>query len=393
MLIKGSQGGLAALFALFLVGWPSEAAQAARISVGTQYGEPIDQAPIQVSLLGNGGFALDCSAPPVMQRQGTQFTITVRRHGYGTPGGLSCNDYLTVPLGTLPVGTYRLVVIELDEWTGLEAQRQDQEFDVLPVEGRCSELPGLAPQLVVYHRTLSPDAFIRRLANDPAYAELLGNPVPLRMTPGLPGDTSVWLTYPPLDDPGARHFLLDRTGEFSGIGRNAYLFGVPPGDTTGVFVEFYNDRLDHYFYTSAESEIAAIEAGRVGPGWSRTGEAFNAYVKLGQPYGRTQRVGYRFTGRPDVGPSTHVFTVNREECYKLAHDSLWLFEGAPIAASPVARDGSCAVPGEIPLHRLWKPFGISNHRFTVRPAIVDSMAQRGWVNEGPAMCVLARPLQ
>ncbi len=215
MCVTRSRIAPAVLVALLVVGACGEVARAARISVGTQYGEPIDQAPIQVSLLGNGGYALDCSGPPVMQRQGAQFTITVRRHRYGSPGSQSCNDYLMVPLGTLPVGTYRLVVIELDEGTGLEAQRQDQDFDVLPVDGRCSELPGLAPQLVVYHRTLSPDAFVRRLADDPAYAELLGNPVPLRMTPAPPGDTSVWLTYPPLDNASARHFKLDQTGEFS----------------------------------------------------------------------------------------------------------------------------------------------------------------------------------
>ncbi len=161
------------------------------------------------------------------------------------------------------------------------------------------------------------------------------------------------------------------------IGRNAYLFGVPPGDTTGMFVEFYNDRLDHYFYTSAPSEIAAIEAGRVGPGWSRTGEAFDAYVRLGQPYDRAQRVGYRFTGQPDVGPSTHVFTVNREECYKLAHDAPLVVRRRPHRRVSGRAGRKLRGTGRNSAHRIWKPFGISNHRFTVRPAIVDSMVETG----------------
>ena len=44
-------------------------------------------------------------------------------------------------------------------------------------------------------------------------------------------------------------------------------------------------------------------------------------------------------------------------------------------------------PGEIPLYRVWKPIGESNHRFTTERAVVKEMQAKGWVDEGIAMCV------
>jgi hypothetical protein len=95
---------------------------------------------------------------------------------------------------------------------------------------------------------------------------------------------------------------------------------------------------------------------------------------------------------PDVGPSTHVFTIDRRECRKLADNGLWLFEGLPLFAKPVQTDGTCQYSGEVPLHRIWRPFGVSNHRFTTDPAIVAATVARGWVHEGPVMCVLRPPV-
>ncbi len=38
--------------------------------------------------------------------------------------------------------------------------------------------------------------------------------------------------------------------------------------------EFYNTNLDHYFMTQDRDEVAAIEAGKAGKGWQRTGHTF-----------------------------------------------------------------------------------------------------------------------
>lgn len=361
------------------------AAQALIVRVGSPYGEPLDVVPTVASLAGQGGW-LDCGTPPASQRAGTVFTITVRR--FSDPAPPSGCGNVDVDLGVLPRGRYRLLAIEHDAASGRENERRVLDFDVgsVPGPGRCALLPELVPQLWVRHATLGAAAFVARLASDRAYAARLGHP---SARASLGGDV-VWLTYPPLDDPTLRHYRLTQTGEFAHIGRNGYVYGVPPGDSRGTFVEFRHAGLDHYFYTADEDEIAAIDAGRVGP-WQRTGETFVAYTRLGYVYDRPERVGYRFTGAPDIGPSTHLFTVDREECFALAQDPRWLFEGLPLAASPPALDGTCPVPGEVALQRLWKPFGVSNHRFTTRAAVVEAMVARGWVAEGAAMCVLQEP--
>ena len=359
-------------------------AHALIVRVGSAYGEPIDRAPTLLRLTGQGT-SLDCNGGQApLSWNGNVVTATARRYDTHVPG--ACAGALEFDAGVLAADRYRLVAIELDAASGRENERRVLDFTVAAVDGpgRCALLPELAPQLWVMHRTLSAADFMAKLASDPAFAARLGHPQP-RSSPG--SLDAVWLTYPPLDDPTLRHWRLAQTGEFAQIHHNGYGYGVPPGDQTGTFVEFYHAGLDHYFYTADAREIAAIEAGRVGP-WRRTGESFHAIVDRGYVYDRTQQVGYRFTGTPDIGPSTHVFTVDREECHKLAQDPQWLFEGLPIAASPLTFDGTCP-PREVPLYRVWKPFGISNHRFTTQPAVVDATVARGWIAEGPAMCVLS----
>lgn len=39
-------------------------------------------------------------------------------------------------------------------------------------------------------------------------------------------------------------------------------------------------------------------------------------------------------------------------------------------------------------YRVCKPSGDSHHRFTTDRAVVDEMIAQGWVDEGPAMCVV-----
>ena len=58
-----------------------------------------------------------------------------------------------------------------------------------------------------------------------------------------------------------------------------------PGDT--AVIEFYNSGLKHYFITASAEEAAGIDAGTAGPGWSRTGETWPAW--LGWPASRRHR--------------------------------------------------------------------------------------------------------
>ena len=365
-------------------------AAAASLYVRGEYGDLVDRGTVSLSAEPAWPEQFDCSTGVDVHREGREITLSVRRYVPTIAGATPCTGGFVVELGKLALGNWTAVLrVFADD--GYEiAQRIERGFEIETVGGRCGATPFLVPQVYAVHATLDAGAFVARLAADPAWAAKLGNPV---VRPGLPGDPAargVLLTYPPLDDPLARVFALQDTGEFDHAGRNGmFCFATSPGNFVGDFVEFYNTPLDHYFYTAAASEIAAIEAGQVGPGWARTGQSFRGVVVPGCPMDWS--VAYRFTGRPNVGPSTHVFTIDRRECRKLADDGLWLFEGVPLFATPVPRDGVCQGTTDVPLHRLWKPFGVSNHRFTTDPAIVAATVARGWVHEGPVMCVPRPP--
>jgi hypothetical protein len=150
-------------------------------------------------------------------------------------------------------------------------------------------------------------------------------------------------------------------------------------------VEFHHAGLDHYFYTANAQEMADIDAGKVGP-WVRTGRSFRVTEQPGCEQSSPDTVVYRFNGVPGKGPSSHFFTRERTECYAVDKSGQWSLEGVPFFASPVAAGGTC--PGRVPLYRVWRPFGESNHRFTTDRAVVNEMTAKGWVDEGPAMCVL-----
>ena len=67
----------------------------------------------------------------------------------------------------------------------------------------------------------------------------------------------------------------------------------------------------------------------------------------------------------------------------------WLFEGVAFWAGEPDAQGRCSAAGSVPLYRVWRPFGDSNHRFTTSATTVATMTWRGWVDEGIAMCVRA----
>ena len=78
---------------------------------------------------------------------------------------------------------------------------------------------------------------------------------------------------------------------------------------------------------------------------------------------------YRFNGIPGKGPNSHFFTRDRAECYVVDKSAQWLLEGVPFYAAVPNADGTCRA-GRVPLYRVWRPFGDSNHRFTTERAVV-----------------------
>lgn len=260
-----------------------------------------------------------------------------------------------------------------------------------PVEGLCNEFPELRPSIEAHLSKVTSAAFVARITADPAYAAMLGNPVAER--PPFADASPIFaysinLTYPPLEDVDVITYRLQQTGEFDYVApNNRNSCFIPPADTIAVFLEFYNSDLDHYFYSGNAQEIADIDAGKVGR-WVRTGKSFRAVTAIGCIAGRTEGWVYRFYGTPGKGPNSHFFTRDRAECYVVDKSGQWSLEGVPFYANTPSVNADCDGRG-LPLYRLWRPFGDSNHRFTTETSIIFEMVQKGWVNEGLAMCLTA----
>lgn len=175
------------------------------------------------------------------------------------------------------------------------------------------------------------------------------------------------------------------------------------GATVAV-VEFYNSTLNHYFMTAEADEIAGIDAGAAGPGWTRTGQTFRAYANLNDAPGdaldicRFYGSAVPLTRSPNgrTGPNSHFYTFVGPECdgiYK--SDQAWQFEGTRLALVPALADNSCAT-GQQPVIRAYNNGyeardGVwikndSNHRYATSRAIIAEMVGKGWVDEGLRFC-------
>ncbi len=182
----------------------------------------------------------------------------------------------------------------------------------------------------------------------------------------------------------------------------------------GLLVELYNDKLNHYFYTTAGSgEAEQILKGSAGAGWQRTGWEFGTGNVL-------MMVGYgapcRFYGSQSPGPNSHFYSMNRDECNVLkqlqiatpATERRWNFEGdLPVVLWQYKKEfdiegqlgKGCLIrgggdPGYVRLLRFYnngfaRGFD-SNHRFVYENDLqeIARMLSQRWVNEGIALCAL-----
>ena len=81
----------------------------------------------------------------------------------------------------------------------------------------------------------------------------------------------------------------------------------------GTAVEYYNAKINHYFITAYPEEAAALDAGTNVKGWTRTGGQFTVFT---EPAEGLQAV-CRFFGTPNVGPNSHFYTADADECAKV----------------------------------------------------------------------------
>ena len=172
----------------------------------------------------------------------------------------------------------------------------------------------------------------------------------------------------------------------------------PPEDGEGLIevVEYYNTILDHYFITGSKSEKAMLDQLAPSAGWQRTGESF-----LGRPPGSGTNV-CRFYGSVSPGPNSHFYSSTPLEC-RLLQDlqqdipeggAGWKFEGWAFSVLPVAEgQNPCrywSTSLATPVYRAYNNgFALgkdSNHRYMTDPALVATMQEEGWIDEGIAFC-------
>jgi uncharacterized delta-60 repeat protein len=163
------------------------------------------------------------------------------------------------------------------------------------------------------------------------------------------------------------------------------------GDAWDV-IEYYYPRLDHYFMSSLQPDIQALDSGHF-PGWVRTGHKFKAYPVVTNG---TSPV-CRFYLPPLFGDS-HFYSASPTECAQVAQQfpgfdyesSNVMYIGLP---DPVT--GACPAAA-IPVYRLWDKRADTNHRYTTDPIVRDQMRGLGWVLEGygaaaPNLVVMCTP--
>lgn len=163
----------------------------------------------------------------------------------------------------------------------------------------------------------------------------------------------------------------------------AYLlqkFGPNAGPRATV-VEFYNAALDHYFISSLQPDIDALDSGKF-TGWARTNLNFKAWATNASPPVGSSPV-CRFYLPPANGDS-HFYSASPAECTEvLAKFPTFSFESPEVmyVILPDTTTGACP-PQSTPVYRVWNQRADSNHRYTTDLAVRAQMIARGYVGEG-----------
>lgn len=162
---------------------------------------------------------------------------------------------------------------------------------------------------------------------------------------------------------------------------------------TVLAVEYRHAAMDHYFVTVLQEEIEALDTGRL-TGWARSGRSFWVYPAdaPGLPSGATPVC--RFYGRPEAGLDSHFYSASPAECQDVAarFGASWILESTSVFGVRLPDAAGRCPAGTSPLYRVFNARKDANHRYTVDPAVRDSMVTLGGIAEGSgddivAMCV------
>jgi photosystem II stability/assembly factor-like uncharacterized protein len=165
-----------------------------------------------------------------------------------------------------------------------------------------------------------------------------------------------------------------------------------------TLVEFRNSVSGHYFMTLEGAESRGLDAGAAGPGWSRTGYAFKVYADA-QAALSTVNPACRFYGTPGLGPDSHFYTLDANECIQVQKDLGWTLESPVAFAAIVPKVGYDQVSRTLtfdcidkrPVYRVYNNHfasNDSNHRYVDDPNLYQSMQAAGWKGEGVQFCEL-----
>lgn len=363
----------------------SGAACAVGLTFSHAYGEFVDRGAFTANLYTSDSTPLECPSSVSYAQNGKNITLTTRAAPPEQTQPAPCRFTSTVVLGALAAGTYQ-VTGRVRAVDGTIAESVTETLEVLPIEGRCNADPELSPSIIGTPRTPAAQ-FVARVQTDAAFAATLGHPA-VRIAPF---GNSVYFDFPPLDDVPQAMDRLAQSGAVDALWRNGRAcFSPSPPDRVEPMIEFYHGQSDLYFYSADAGEIAAIDGGQVGA-WSRTGKSFRVVTVPGCAFAGGQAVVYRFMTAP--AGAAHVFVRDRAECSVVHKSGNWHLEGVPFWASKPNADGSCDVLASaglprVPLYRAWRPVGVSAHRFSTERSVIAEMVTKGWVDEGPVMCVL-----
>ena len=202
------------------------------------------------------------------------------------------------------------------------------------------------------------------------------------------------------NEPGsAGGLLFDAAGSLYVTDQSLRQFGrvakilnaaATPADTT--VVEFFNSALNHYFLTANAGEATAIDQGRAGPGWMRTGESWGAWLDGPLP-GAIEVC--RFYGNGELsptgqrrGPNSHFYTFQGPECEQVKRDGGWVYE-APNRFFAIPPSATGCPTGTKPIYRAYNrrfAQNDSNHRYLTKADLYQQMITMGWLGEGLVMC-------
>lgn len=158
----------------------------------------------------------------------------------------------------------------------------------------------------------------------------------------------------------------------------ASLLALDATAATVEVIEYYSAGQDHYFISSLQADINALDSGQF-KGWVRTGKTFGAYP--------TSTAGAspvcRFYIPPALGDS-HFYSASPTECAQTqSKNPSFVEESAAVMYIdlPDPTTGACPA-GDVPVYRVWDNRADTNHRYTTDRTIRSQMVAQGWIAEG-----------